>query len=187
MQPPSPCPALQGEGGFGKEISPIALPALDSTVPRSPQRQGWRDLCLTTPADCFLLPAARAAARPRSCSGAEVCVAPAQRCLIQSRFQALTSPYPRVLLGPGCTAGVDGFWQAAERVPQLLARVLSTKGTSDVFLDTCCKGKCPIHIGGLLGARGREAKALLEEATLPTPSKSICRSLLFSTRPRPMK
>lgn len=50
--------ALQGEGGFGKEISPIA--SLLWTVPRSPQRQGWCDLSLTTPANCFLLPTAHA-------------------------------------------------------------------------------------------------------------------------------
>lgn len=74
-------------------------------------------------------------------------------------------------------------WVLAGSSPQLLAKALSTKGTSDVLLNTCCKGKCSIHIKGLLGATGREARALLEEATLPTPSKSICRSLLFSAHP----
>lgn len=81
-------------------------------------------------------------------------------------------------------AGLDGFWQAAEWVSHLLAKALNTKGTSDVFLDTCCKGKCPIHIGGLLGARGKEARALLEEATLPnTFQKCLQESFVFHTPP----
>lgn len=90
-----------------------------------------------------------------------------------------------MLLGPGRLARLAGFWQAAERVPHLLASASSTKGTSDVFLDTCRNGKCPIHIGAPLGARGREARALLEEATLPTPCKSIYGSLCFPPPPPP--
>lgn len=90
-----------------------------------------------------------------------------------------------MLLGPGRLAGLAGFWQAAERVPHLLASASSTKGTSDVFLDTCRNGKCPIHIGAPLGARGREARALLEEAALPTPCKSIYGSLCFPPPPPP--
>lgn len=90
-----------------------------------------------------------------------------------------------MLLRPGCLAGLAGFWHAAGCVPHLLAHDPSTKGTSDVFLDTCCNGKCPIHIEGPPGASGREAKALLEEAALPTPCRSICRSLCFPHRQPP--
>jgi len=128
-----------------------------------------------------LLPTAGAAAHPQGRSGAEVCTARAQHCPVSACFQALAAPHPRMLLGPGCLAGPAGFWHATELVLHLLASMPSTKGTSDVFLDTCCNGKCPIHIGDPLGARGREARPLLEEAALPTPCKSICGSLLFST------
>lgn len=90
-----------------------------------------------------------------------------------------------MLVGPGWL----GFWHAAEQVPQPpRQRRRAQKGTSDVFLDTCRHGKCPIHIRGPPGGRGREAGALLEEAALPTPCKSICGRLCFPpTSPPPNK
>lgn len=51
------------------------------------------------------------------------------------------------MLGPGCRARLEGSWQAAERVPRLLAKAPSTKGTSDVLLIPAARGSAPFTSG----------------------------------------
>lgn len=71
----------------------------------------------------------------------------------------------------------SGRWQRAPPAP-----CQSTKGTSDVFLFYLLQGEVPHSHRGLPGARGREAKALLKEATLPnTFQKYLQEPFVFHT------